>query len=81
MSEPNILRSLHRLLLAVGLSHLALATPGLAVVAVCAVLVLPHMAAAQVSSETLQSILTPDKVESRIGTLEYKDGAPSVETA
>lgn len=26
------------------------------------------------------SIATPDKVESRIGTLEYKDGAPSTET-
>ena len=27
------------------------------------------------------SITTPDKVETRIGTLEFKDGAPSVETA
>ena len=27
------------------------------------------------------SLVTPDKVESRIGTLEYKDGVPTVETA
>jgi hypothetical protein len=27
------------------------------------------------------SLTTPDKVESRIGTLEFKDGAPTVETA
>ena len=37
-------------------------------------------ASAQVSEETLQSITTPDKVELSIGTLEYKDGAPSKET-
>ena len=34
-----------------------------------------------VSAETLQSISTPDKVESRLGTLEFDDGAPSKETA
>jgi hypothetical protein len=27
------------------------------------------------------SLVTPDKVETRIGILEYKDGAPSNETA
>ena len=27
------------------------------------------------------SITTPDKVETRIGTLEYKDGVPTLETA
>jgi len=35
----------------------------------------------QVSEETLKSLSTPDKVETRIGTLEFKDGAPSPETA
>ena len=35
---------------------------------------------AQVSEETLQSIITADKVESSIGTLTYKDGAPSADT-
>ena len=27
------------------------------------------------------SIITPDQVETRIGTLEFQDGAPTVETA
>ena len=34
-----------------------------------------------VSAETLQSISTPDKVESHVGTLEFRDGAPSEATA
>jgi hypothetical protein len=34
-----------------------------------------------VSAETLQSLSTPDRVESRLGTLEFDDGAPSQETA
>jgi hypothetical protein len=38
-------------------------------------------ARAQVSDETLKSLSTPDKVETRIGTLKFKDGAPSAETA
>jgi hypothetical protein len=33
------------------------------------------------SAETLQSISTLDRVESRIGTLEFDDGAPSDATA
>jgi hypothetical protein len=33
-----------------------------------------------VSKQALDSISTPDKVESRIGTLEFKDGAPSKDT-
>ncbi len=40
-----------------------------------------HSAVAQVSQETLESLSTPDKAETSIGTLEFKDGAPSVETA
>ena len=44
-----------------------------------ALLALP--AGAQVSEETLQSITTPDKVETRIGTLDFKDGAPSKATS
>jgi hypothetical protein len=35
---------------------------------------------AQVSSETMESISTPDKVETPVGTLEFKDGMPSKET-
>ena len=34
-----------------------------------------------VSAETLKSVSTPDRVESRLGTLEFDDGAPSEETA
>jgi hypothetical protein len=34
-----------------------------------------------VSVETLRSISTPDVVESRLGTLEFDDGAPSEATA
>ena len=34
-----------------------------------------------VSAETLKSISTPDVVESRLGRLEFKDGAPSEATA
>src|SRR4029450_5083126 len=37
-------------------------------------------ARAHVSQQTLQSISTPDKVETRIGTLDFKDGMPSQET-
>jgi hypothetical protein len=44
-----------------------------------ALLALP--AAAQVSQETLNSLSTPDKVETRVGTLEFEDGAPSAATA
>jgi hypothetical protein len=36
---------------------------------------------AQVSRATLESLSTPDRVETRIGTLDYKDGAPTAETA
>jgi hypothetical protein len=35
----------------------------------------------QVPEETLQSISAPDKVETRIGALEFDDGVPSAETA
>ena len=33
------------------------------------------------TTDTLASITTPDKVESRLGTLEFDDGAPSEATA
>ena len=36
---------------------------------------------AQVAKETLDSLSAPDKIETRIGPLEFKDGAPSAETA
>ena len=34
-----------------------------------------------VSAETLRSVSTPDRVESRLGTLEFRDGAPTKATA
>ena len=34
-----------------------------------------------VSSETLRSISTPDRLDSRLGTLEFNDGAPTPDTA
>ena len=34
-----------------------------------------------VSAETLRSISTPDRVESRLGTLEFRDGVPTKATA
>ena len=52
----------------------------LAVLTACAVLALPRLAPAQTPPGIPPSITTPDKVETRIGTLDFKDGAPSKET-
>ncbi|MFD0986101.1 DUF1254 domain-containing protein [Methyloligella solikamskensis] len=41
----------------------------------------PAAVMAQGSKQSLESISTPDKVESRIGTLKFKDGAPDAETS
>jgi hypothetical protein len=47
---------------------------------VCAALASSHFAAAQSSAAIPPTLVTPDKVETRIGTLEFKDGAPSSAT-
>jgi hypothetical protein len=47
---------------------------------ICATLALPQMAAAQTAPAIPPSITTPDKVDTRIGTLDFKDGAPSKAT-
>jgi hypothetical protein len=52
----------------------------LAISVACAALALPSQAAAQATTGIPPSITTPDKVETLIGTLEFKDGAPSAET-
>src|SRR6267142_4582120 len=52
----------------------------LAATLICAVPALPHMAAAQAPAIP-QILITPDTVDTRIGKLEFKDGAPSIETA
>jgi hypothetical protein len=44
---------------------------------VCA---MPHLAAAQTAPAISPAISTPDKAESRLGTLEFKDGAPNTAT-
>ncbi|TLM74467.1 DUF1254 domain-containing protein [Microbulbifer harenosus] len=52
----------------------------LAFLSVCITLNAPGLAQAQSSASVPPSIVTPDKVESRIGTLEFEDGMPSKET-
>ena len=52
----------------------------LALALACATLALPRLAAAQTAPAIPPAITTPDKVETSIGKLEYKDGAPSKET-
>jgi hypothetical protein len=51
----------------------------LAVIITCATLTIPHLATAEPAAIPA-SVSTPDKVESRIGTLEFKDGAPTAAT-
>src|SRR5215471_19179896 len=52
----------------------------LAVFVACALLALPRLAAAQATTAIPPAITTPDKVDSRIGTLDFKDGMPSQAT-
>ena len=47
---------------------------------VCAALILPRFVVAQTAPSIPPSITTPDKVETRLGTLDFKDGAPSKAT-
>ena len=49
------------------------------VTAACLVAAPLHLAAAQTA--TPPALTTPDKIDTRIRTLEFKDGAPSVDTA
>ena len=54
-------------------------TRGLAATAFCAIAAVPHVAVAQ--TPAIPPILvTPDSVDTRIGKLEFKDGAPSADT-
>ena len=53
----------------------------LAAATVCAMLAVPLLVGGAQSPAIPPSLVTPDKVPSRIGTLEFKDGAPTVETA
>ena len=40
----------------------------------------PEVTQMSVSSETLHSVATPDRLETRLGTLELVDGVPTRET-
>jgi len=48
---------------------------------VCVTTALPQMAVAQTAPTIPPILVTPDTVDTRIGKLEFKDGAPSTETA
>lgn len=52
----------------------------LAVLAGCAILTLPSLATAQTIHEIPASVTTPDTVETRLGALDFKDGAPNKAT-
>ncbi|MBR1237673.1 hypothetical protein [Bradyrhizobium sp. AUGA SZCCT0182] len=52
----------------------------LTVIVACSMLALPCLATAQTAPAISPAISTPDKVETRIGTLDFKDGMPSKET-
>mgnify|MGYP003670175125 FL=1 len=53
------------------------------ILAACTIVTLAAATAvrAEVSDATLQSLGAPDRIETRAGTLEFKDGAPTAETA
>ena len=53
----------------------------LTAIALFAIPASPRLAAAQTPTGIPPAISTPDKVESRLGTLEFKDGAPSTATS
>lgn len=52
----------------------------LAAFAACSTLAVPSLAWAQTATGIPPAITTPDKVQSRLGVLEFKDGMPSKET-
>ena len=52
----------------------------LAMLAACSAIAMPRLAIAQAAPAIPPSIITPDRVETRLGPLEFKDGAPSAET-
>ncbi|MDX3968694.1 MAG: DUF1254 domain-containing protein [Bradyrhizobium sp.] len=52
-----------------------------AAAAACITFTLPQYATSQTSDSIPSSLVTPDKIESRLGVLEFKDGVPSKATA
>jgi hypothetical protein len=61
--------------------RLAYGNPAVLTLILATTLIAGGEAAAQTAPATPPSLVTPDRVETRIGTLEFKDGAPTVETA
>ncbi len=55
-------------------------TTPLTVLAACVLLAAPRLATAQASAAVPTALTTPDKVETRLGTLEFQNGAPSKAT-
>lgn len=53
---------------------------GAAVAGIMFMLTSPHLAAAQTAPVTPPSLVTPDRVESQIGVLEFRDGFPNKST-
>ena len=51
-----------------------------ALLTACSLIALSSLACAQSPSAIPPSVITPDNVGTRLGTLEFKDGAPSAET-
>lgn len=62
------------------IAHIS-ATASALIFTILVVLVLPRIASGQTTPEIPESLITPDTVETRIGTLDFKDGVPSAETA
>jgi hypothetical protein len=52
----------------------------LALALACTTLALPRLAAAQTAPAIPPTVVTPDRLETSLGTLEFKDGTPSKET-
>lgn len=53
----------------------------IAVFTALATLTLPALTTAQAATQIPPGVSTPDRIETRIGVLEFKDGAPSAKTA
>jgi hypothetical protein len=49
--------------------------------AAAAVSILPHVTRAQTAPPIPPALVTPDQLQTSLGTLQFKDGAPSKETA
>jgi len=65
----------------IGITAMKVDMRSILAIATCTAIGLPVAATTQAAPAVPAFLVTPDRVETRIGTLEYKDGAPSVATA